>query len=269
MSFAQDNGYTPQAFSALINQLREGINEQFQTSYTESSFVGSNWYKYLYAPTQMIAQLETKTAEIFFKLSQYIHQTNLRIQRPSVSLPGLIESFAAKGFVVSVRKMTAENRGLQGVCVDVDDSAPDYADKRKEICTHLSQFGTAGIVTEGTEVESITLDNGQSFDFKFYLPNYIDVQIRVTFTVSENNLLLIPDDIELREQVMTQILARYRLGWDFEPQKYITTDDCPWASEVLLEYSEDGLVWESAVYTASFQDLFRFGLEDIAIVIND
>ncbi len=48
MSFAQDNGYTPVSFEALMDFVRLGINEQLGTTYTTDSFVGSNWYKYFY-----------------------------------------------------------------------------------------------------------------------------------------------------------------------------------------------------------------------------
>jgi hypothetical protein len=268
MSFAQDNGYTPRSVPAILDDLRVLVNAQFQTNYTEENFVGSNHYKHCYALAQKIQQNETKAAEIFQKLQDYIASTNEAIQRPSVSAPGVLDSLASQGFVASVKPPIVEDAGTASVCVDLDDEADGYALKKLEVCTLLSQYYAAGIVTLGDEEESIVLSNGQSFDFKYTLPNRIPVLLRLTAIESENNLLVVPSDEVIREKIFDNARASYRLGLNFEPQRYYTLADAPWAATLLLEWSDDdGETWHDEVYDADFDDLFEFALEDIEVVI--
>lgn len=269
MTFALENGYTPRAFNEIIAEIRDQINSLFSTSYTEASFIGSNWYKFSYAITQEIQRNEVQASEIFLKLQEYIAQTNLKIQRPSVSFPGIVDSFAANSYIASVKKPVDGDAGKIFVCVDTDSAAEEYATTKLAICTLLSQFIVAGLVTQGTETEAITLSNGQSFDFKYSLPNYIPVLLRLTIISSENTLLSIPNNEEIRQMVFDNIAARYRLGWNFEPQKYITLSETPYAASVSLQWSDDaGVTYESGIFPAVFDDLFTFGLEDIEVLID-
>lgn len=268
MSFAQDNGYTPRSLAEIISDFRVLINAQFNTTFTEENFVGSNWYKYSYALAQKIQENETKTAEIFSKLQDYIATTNEAIQRPSVSAPGILDSLGAAGFVASVKPPLDADAGKAYVCVDLDDGADGYALKKLEVATLLSQYYAAGVVSQGAEVESIVLSNGQSFDFKFNLPNRIPVLLRLTAAESENTLLVVPTDEVIRQTVFDNAGAAYRLGLNFEPQRYFSLADAPWASTVLLEWSDDdGGNWHDEVYDADYDDLFDFDLEDIEVVV--
>jgi hypothetical protein len=269
MSFSQDNGYVPRSLPSLMEEIREAINLQFNTTFTTESFVGTNWYKYFYTLAQRALENETKTAEIFEKLKQYISTTNQRIQRPTVSLPGLIDSFTSQGYTASVKRNEIGDAGTVSVCVDVDDEADDYPATRLQICNLLKDFVAAGMVFMGTEEEEITLSNGQQFDFKFFLPTYIPVLLRLNLTVSDNQIVTIPSDETVRAAVLENVRSRYRLGWDFEPQRYYTLEDAPWAATILLEWSDDdGENWNDTVHEAVFTDLFTFALEDIAVVIS-
>lgn len=268
MTFAQENGYTPTTFAALMSQLREAVNTQFGLSYTDGTFIGSNWYKFWYSLLQLVVGNETRTAEIFVKLQEYIASTNLRIQRPSVSLPGIIDSFAANGYVASVKKNEEADAGTVSVCVDTDDDADDYDAVRLEICNFLKTFIAAGMVFIGSETETITLSNGQDFDFAFALPTRTPILLRLTLTSSDNQDVAIPTDEAVRQIVFDNINARYRLGWDFEPQRYFTQVDAAWASVILLEYNPDGGGWTDDVFDADFDDLLTFGLEDIEVLID-
>lgn len=269
MSFSQDNGYTPVDFNTLMNFVREGINNQFGTSYTVDSFVGTNWYKFAYAIIQRVLLNETKTAEIFQKLQQYIRLTNEKIQRPSVSIPGLLDSFESKGYLVSVKPPIDADAGKIFIAVDVDDSEPDYVATKTEIAGLVKDFVAGGIVSQGTEVTTVVISNGQSFDYKFNLPDRIPVLLRLTASISENNLLSIPSDEIIRQKIFDNIRARYRLGWNFEPQRYFTLSDAAWAGEVELEWSDDaGITWNEGVFDAAYDELFTFDLEDIEVVIS-
>jgi len=266
MSFAQDEGYIPVSFNDLISSVREGINTQFGTTYTEENFVGTNWYKYAYAIIQKVQEGEVKTSEIFQKLQEYISDTNERIQRPSVSMPGLLEAFAAEGFIASVKPPLLIDAGKVYIGVDLPEDT-DFFDNKVRVAELIKEYIAAGLVTMGDQVESITLSNGQSFDFKFNLSNRIPIRLRLTATVSQNNLIALPSDEDVREAIQTNIEARYRMGWNFEPQRYYNFSDAPWAASLLLEWSDDdGGSWHSEIYPAEYTDLFTVDLEDIEVV---
>ncbi len=269
MSFAQDTGYVPTTLPALMSAVRLAINAQFGTDFSEGTFLGTNWYKYFYTLMQKVMENETKTAEIFLKLQEYIATTNLRIQRPSVSLPGIIDSFTANGYVASVKKNAIEDAGTVSICVNVDDDAEDYAITKLAICNFLKDFIAAGMVFTGSEEETITLTNGQEFDFAYHLPTETPVLIKLTLTSSDNQEVTIPTDTEVRQIAFDNINARYRLGWDFEPQRYFTQVDAPWASIILMEYSTNGgSSYTDDLFEADFDDLITFGLEDIEVLID-
>lgn len=267
MSFASQNGYTPASVGEIFNFIREQVNAVFGTDYSEADFVGTNWYRFAYVVVQRIQTGEIKTSEIFAKLQAYIALTNERIQRPSVSYPGLVDSFAANDYLVSVKKNEIGDAGKLSVCVDTDDGAPNYAATRLEICTLLKDFVAAGTVFTGTEEESLTLTNGQAFDFKFHLPNKIPVLLKLTLTLSENNILLVDDDETVRDLLYDRLLAMYRVGLNFEPQRYFSTAQAPYASVVTLEWSDDdGETWSADVYDADFDDKFTFDRDDLQVI---
>lgn len=252
------------------------VNTQFGTTYTTETFIGTNLYKFYYALIQRLQENEVKTSEIFLKLQQFIALTNERIQRPVVTPPGLIENFEAEGFKCSVKPMIDADAGKIYVCVDnpqedpSDDweNAAEYADEKLVACTLIKDSVAAGVVSQGSETETIVLTNGQSFDFKFNLPNRIDVLLRLTVALSENNQVVIDDPDTQKQRLLDNINARYALGKNFEPQKYFDiNDDAPWAESVLLEWSDDaGANWHDTVYDADYDDLFKVLLENIELV---
>ena len=149
----------------------------------------------------------------------------------------------------------------------------DYADLKEQICTLISQITVAGAVTQGTQSESIVLSNGQSFDFKYNLPNLLTVHLKLTITLSENNQVVVGNPDDIKNKLIQNITSRYGLGKNFEPQRYYSVIDAPWAASVLLQYSFDydsnnpgPETWSSAIYDADYRDLFDVKLENIILV---
>lgn len=154
-----------------------------------------------------------------------------------------------------------------------DDDNPSYEEIRLALCTLLSQIIVGGVVSQGTESEAIVLSNGQSFDFKYNLPNRIPTTLRLTLTLSENNQVLVGSPDEVKQLLLSNVQARYRLGRNFEPQRYFAQSDAPWTSQILLEYSHNydpddagSATWSDDIYDAAYNDLFEIGLEDIVLV---
>lgn len=267
MGYANESGYTPATINDIMISIMNNINAQFGTTYTMENFVGTNFYKYFYALAQRMQENEVKTSEIFSKLQTYIDQINARVSRPVTTPLGLIEKLESEGFTASIKPSLEADAGKLFVCVDLDDEAEDYEEQKLAVATILKNSVVAGIVTMGEEVESIVLTNGQSFDFKFDLPNRIVPLLRLTITVSENNQELILSPEEVKEILLANIAARYRLGKNFEPQRYFSIVDAPWAESVLLQYSlDDGANYLSTVYEAEFDDLFECLLENTELV---
>lgn len=153
-----------------------------------------------------------------------------------------------------------------GVTLQGGETNANYAAAKLEINTILSASVVGGVVTQGTETSAIVLTNGQSFDFKFYLPERLEVLLRLTITLSENNQVLVGSVDSVKAKLLENITARYRLGRNFEPQRYYSLADAPWSSNVLLEYSIDGTTYLSAVYNSDFDELFDVLLENITVV---
>jgi hypothetical protein len=385
MGFASESGYVPVSIETMMATVMANINTQFGTSYTNETFVGTNFYKYFYALIQELQKSEIKTSEIFLKLQDYIAFTNEAISRPAVTPPGLIETLLENGFVASVKPPLDADAGKIFICVDLDDGVnaegtseitnyanlvsgtadtitvggttftaqaspaspgsatfqaatsnsatatslaaqinahatagalvkakangaivtitarsggtggnsialsyvsngtvgatvsgatltggvtrSEYADEKLEVATIIKNSVAAGIVSQGTEVTAIVLSNAQSFDFKFNLPNKIEVLLRLTITLSENNQFVVKTPEEVKDILLANIEERYTLGKNFEPQRYFSLIDAPWASDVLLEYSvDDGANWESEVYDSDYDELFDVLLENITVI---
>lgn len=271
MSYSQENGYLPVSIETIMTAIMANINTQFQLSppYTMDTFIGTNAYKYFYALAQRMQENEIKTSEIFLKLQQYISITNERISRPVNTPPGIVEKMKAEGYVASVKPMIDADAGKISIAVDVDETDPDYAATKLAINTLISQITVAGVVTQGDQTNSIVLSNGQSFTFKYFLPDRIPVLLRLTITLSENNQLTVGNPDETKLKLLSNILSRYSLGKNFEPQRYFSVVDAPWASVIKLEWSDDdGANYYTTVFDAEFDELFTFGLEDIELVEN-
>lgn len=266
MSFSQEQGYLPLSFNELVNQVRILVNQQNGTSFSPSTFLGSNWYKLLYALIQKFSENETKTSEIFLKLQLYFQTINEQVNRPAVTPNGLLDIFRDRGYLISIKKMVDEDAGLIHVCVDVDSGEDDYAETKIEICEILRDHTCLGTVTQGGEVETLPIDNGQPFDFKFFLPDEITPLLRLTLTTSNQNQSVILPPNETAQKLFGNIAAKYQLGKDFEPETYFTALDAPWASDILLEYKIGDDEWTSAVYEAEFDEKFVILLENIEIV---
>ena len=143
----------------------------------------------------------------------------------------------------------------------------DYPDVRLALCTLISQITVGGVITIGTEEETIVLTNGQAFDFSFNLPNRLYPLVRLTTVLSENNQLLVGNPDDTRALLLANINERYRLGKNFEPQRYFAISDAPWASSAVVEYSLDaGATWLDTIYDADYDELFMVDIASISLV---
>lgn len=275
MGFASESGYTPASIETMMLSVMDNVNTQFGTSYTADTFLGTNYYKFFYALIQKLQENEVKTSEVFLKLQQYFDITNEKIARPVVTAPGLIENLETEGYIASVKPPEDADAGKCFICVDkqLDDvdtnweDSDDYLVDKAAVAEIIKNSVVAGVVTQGSESTSITLSNGQSFDFKYALPNRILVHLRLTITLSENNMVAVGDPDDVKAALLFNVRERYRQGKNFEPQKYWAISDSPWASQVLLEWSDDDeMSYHSDIFDADFDDVYDVKLARIHLV---
>lgn len=143
----------------------------------------------------------------------------------------------------------------------------DYDLVREELCGYVKDCVVGGVISQGSEAEAITMTNGQSFTFKYNLPDKIPVLLRLTTTLSDNNEYTIDTPDNQKQKLFDNINARYKLGKNFEPQRYFSVMDAPWAAMVLLEWSDNaGADWHDEVFESEYNEVFTFDLTDISIV---
>ncbi len=273
MGFASDTGYTPTSIDTIMLSIMTNINTQFSKTYTMDTFLGTNLYKYFYALAQKLQENEVKTSEVFLNLQQYFRITNERISRPVVTNPGIVEVLERNGYLASVKMPIDGDAGKIFICVDKkvdsgdwEDSA-GYAVDSLAVATIIKDSTVGGCVTQGGEVNTIALSNSQNFDFKYALPNRIPIDLRLTLTLSENNTVSIAEPDDVKALLLANVNARYRLGKDFEPQRYFSVLDAPWAAIVLLEWSTDsGANYYSTVFDANFDDIYEVDLSRTHLV---
>ena len=152
MGFSKEAGYVPLTVAEIMNAVMNGVNDQFGTTYTAETFVGSNFYKYFYALAQELQANEVKTSEIFLKLQDYFEDTNDRILRPNTTAPGIVDYFEEAGYLVSVKPPIEAEAGEVHICVDVDDSAPDYAATKKRDLRNHQRLRCRGCRIHGNRV---------------------------------------------------------------------------------------------------------------------
>ncbi len=267
MSFALEAGYLPLSVAEMMSIIKDNINTQFGTDYTDETFLGTNFYKYFYSLIQRLQENEVKTSEIFLRMQEYFNITNEKIQRPNTTHPGIFDFFKDAGYFVSTKPPEDGDAGKVFICVNVDDGADGYADTKIAICNLVKVCVVAGVISQGDQVEELTLSNGQAFEFKYSLPNKIPVLLRLTTVLSENNQFTISSPDVVKQKLFDNIAARYFLGKDFEPQRYFSVVDAPWAASVSLEWSDDdGSNYYDTVFSADFDDVYTFDIGDIELV---
>ena len=269
MPYTNDNNYTPDSFADLMARLMNGVNAQFKTTFTYETFVGTGFYKFFYILAQEMLTVENEFAEVYAKLQDFIRYTNEKIAIPKTPREGLIDTFAKAGYLVSLEPQTLDNAGKLGVCVDVDPAGGDFGDKKKDILSLLKEYTVAGLYYAGDQRGQVRLSNGQDFDFAFYTPTRKEISLKLTIKLSKNTTIVADGENVIKEKLLKNLSELYRLGNNFEPEKYFTISrDAPYASAISLEWKAGADNFSSGVYEADFKDLLLFDAGRIQVVMS-
>lgn len=263
MSWDLINGYQPRTFNQLLQAFVDGVNSQYGTSYDTTSILGTNFYKYGYAGIQLVLEAEAKTAEIYAKLADFIRTSNDKINLPKSTISGFISSLllpvadGGLGLISTIKDITdPAEAGYLFLVVDADASAPNFATLKQQIIDRMHASLTCALYYNGTQTGTKMAINGQNFTYKFSLPTLVNILVRITINSSANATTAILNTDQVRNKFNANFASLYRLGLDFEPEKYLEiARDCPFAADILLEYSENaGSTWSSVPRAMAYNE---------------
>ena len=188
--------------------------------------------------------------------------TSLATQINAHAPVGLVVKATAIGAVVNLRAINGGTAGnsialvytnmggsvgatVSGATLTGGTTNADYAALKQQIINRMGAWLSAGLYFVGTEQGNRTALNGQVFTYKFSMPDPVNILVRITATASANAKTPILNENQIRDIFDANFVELYRLGLNFEPEKYLEiARDLPFASNILLEFSENaGSTW--------------------------
>lgn len=266
MPFSQSNAFTPRTYDEVLQELIDATNAELGTSYNKESYEATNLYRINYPVIQLATNSEANTALIMEKLRNFFIDTNQRIIASKTTDEAIIEAIGALGFIASVRENEEADAGKLAVCVDIDPLSATYATDIINIAEEIIDNSFGGCWYDSGATPALVVDvvvvlsNGQSRTVSFRRPTVQDTMIRVTIKPSRNTNIVIDNEGQVIEKLQANLALFYKLGLDFEPEKYFEINrDAPYASDVLLEYSINaGSNWLSVPKENTFYYLMNF-----------
>ena len=268
MPYNKSQGYMPRTANDIMESLRVRTNVYLGTNYTMQEFEGTNIYKITYPIMQEIMQSENNLSMIFSQYADYIKSVNERINAPAVVRDSIIRKINELGIDCSLKQLNPAEAGKIFLCCDINPDDSNYSYLVDRIGDIMLKNISAGTVSNGSVSVNKQLENGQVETFKFELPTKTSIKLKLTLQISRNNDEYIPTDNEAKEILLNNLNKYYKLGNDFEPEKYAEINrDFPCCSKVVLEYSLDGGTnWTEAVAQLSYNTKYITNAGDITIV---
>ena len=274
MSYDVINGYGKQTFPDLMKIMTDSINRHFDTDYTTDTVVGSDHFKFFYGGLQLVMETENKIAELGVKIADYIRTVNESIQAPVSSVDGTIQYFKKNlGLNVSLRAITDVSlAGKPKIAVDIDSASADFESRKQQIFDALRLSQTEGLYWFNPSTtpadneyrgESSAL-NGQAFPYAFYIPREVPIYVRITVTRSRDNLAFQLNVTQIREIFESNFAKKYSIGRDFEGDTYLSTCDIKSAASIVVEWSDDNIIWSSAVREMEFDT--KITLKNVEVI---
>jgi len=261
MSFSLINGFEPRKFDEILLALVQAVNAQFESNYTTESIVGTNIYKAFYGGIQEIMTSENYTAEIAAFMGDYIRTSNEKINLPKSTADGFIQAIKDEmDLDVSLKPITqAADAGKLNIALDIDDTTDDYEVRKQTFFNKCHAYLTAGLYYSGGEQGSVVALNGQEFDYAFKLPAPVEVQVRIAVGISTTGRNFVMNENQIRDLFVANFKKMYRLGFAFEPERYLSTRDLPFAADVKVEWSIDDITWQTVVMASAYDEKVTLG----------
>ena len=265
--FSTENGFTPRTFDDVMETLRLSFSQQFGVDYSAEVFKGTNFYKFCYRVAQSILEQDILAQNIYEYYLNYVQDKNFKINTPIGSYDFLIDKFNLITIEVGFASVTQDNAGTIQMAVNLTGTEDNYVDLKDSIGNIFRDFTVAGTNFVGDETIDRNLSNGQVVTYRYELAERIPAILRCTFTISENNQAYVMTEDEVKQTILDNLTQKYRIGMDFEPQRYANATLFPFAATVLLEWStNNGVNWSSDVNPLNYNQRFIITVDDITIV---
>jgi hypothetical protein len=268
MAFDLQNGYQPRTFAEILDAFTTAVNTQFSTSYDTETIVGTEYYKFFYAGAQLVMQAEGQTAEISVRMTDYIRTANERINLPKSTVDGFIDAIKDElGYDCTIKNLTIPaEAGHLFLIVDIP--TPVLTPVKDSIIQRQHNYLTAGLYYEGAITGTKVAINGQVFDYAFDTPIAVNIDVRITAKISANAKTPILNIIQVAAIFDANFASLYKLGLDFEPEKYLEiARDLPFASDILTEYSEDaGATWKTIPRSMAYNQKIKIITRTVFII---
>lgn len=185
-----------------------------------------------------------------------------------IDLSGPARALISARILVGQGTNTQSTETLQNLSGGLGDETL-YPAVKNAVNEAIKENTVAGMVFNGPELSQLALSNGQQFNFSYYLPNRIPVLLKIVLDRSPSVNEANPSDGDIRINLFQRISMMYRLGRDFEPQRYVNGAWYSWAKTITLFWSDDnGVTWYPSVYASAFNEVFSFNLNEIQVEVN-
>jgi hypothetical protein len=170
--------------------------------------------------------------------------------------------------ITQQKEIPLQNPAINQISVAYPKDQTDFTDEdKRKIAQGLLENMPVGSAYVGSIEKSASTTLGSSIVVRFS-PNVTkNIWLRLYVKTSRNNYGYVQTPEELKKLVLDNITARYKLGLDFEPEKYLTPTDIAWAGYILLEWTMDQpgpvRVWSSNVWLSPFNTLLLVQALDI------
>ncbi|MHA2782606.1 hypothetical protein [Vibrio harveyi] len=270
MIWNDETGVTPDDFDTIIKAYFEAFKNadpKFD-GLAFNTFVASDEYKVFYASAQIDMTIENIIANLYVKMSEFISSVNLQINNPTTTpnalIAGLMDNF---GLRASVKQMIYEESGQSHVAIDY---TPD-PDLNYQIASYMEKTAiVASTYMVGDIEQEIVLSKGGIETYRWVAGQDSTLHFRLTITKSRNSTAVVDNQDEIVAKFLANFDEFFWIGMDLEPERYFEINrDAPYASDILTEYSFDGVNWSSAPYKTPYNLKFIPDLPVSNVIIKE
>jgi hypothetical protein len=165
--------------------------------------------------------------------------------------------------------------GNMRLCLDIS----DYNTISKEdICKILYNYTPYGLAYIGEETYAYNLSNGDKFTYRWRLPIFTNLWLKIDIKIDRNNVDVPIDSVDMVKTKLNNNLNNiYKIGLDFEPDKYLSVDrDLKWAGQIVFNWSKNpnnlpiGNIndWSTGILYCSYRDRMVFNMDNSRTTVN-
>jgi hypothetical protein len=275
MPFVNEN-YQVRSIREIQEALLAKYNEIYKTQTTWEQFEYSELQRFTYPAAQEIAALEANFSAIFEQCKNFWASLSQRNIYAPGSGPDIYQKFADKGFTVSLRDPNsadvancfflvratptdpnvqairtfldnwssqfthsweeingAQIAGVQGLAVLLEEGELNL--RGQEIADTMAKSFVFGSYYVGQQMKTALLSPSKSGTFRFDILTPIPSQYRINIKITSKNDKIFDID-SIKATVIRNITKIYACSGDFEPERYLNTEELGFAAQIEHSY---------------------------------